>query len=137
MPSKIYLASPYSSPMDPRWTEKQKEIQMGMRHSEAVTAAVYLVNKGYIVYSPIVTWHPVAKKHCLPRDHNYWERMDNAFIEWCDILMVLKLKGWEESIGVGKEIRLANTLGRTVGYMENSRTVMAYSISLPEETDVP
>lgn len=137
MPSKIYLASPYSSPMDPRWTEKQKEIQMGMRYSETVKAAVYLINKGYVVYSPIVSWHPVAKKHELPRDYRFWERMDEAFIRWCDALFVLKLKDWTGSNGVTKEVKLAKQLGRKIGFMEYSRITVDYTIQLQEEEDVP
>lgn len=134
MPSRIYLASPYSTPMNPRWNEGQKKVVRGMRYHETMEAAVYLINKGYVVYSPIMHWHAAAKRHNLPKGYEFWQRMDENFIKWADALFVLKLKGWDKSDGVAKEILLAKQLGRTIGYVTPKE--VKYYVRV-EDQDVP
>lgn len=96
---KIYLASPYSDP---------KESVRIHRWSMACEAAGRLLNLGYLVYSPIAHTHPIAT-HCdLPQGWDFWKRLDESFItEWADCLVVLKMDGWKESLGVRAEIELA------------------------------
>lgn len=103
----IYLASPYSHP-DPAVREQ--------RFRAACQAAVALLHAGRVVFSPIAHSHPLAQ-HGLPGNWHFWERYDRAFLERCDEVLVLMLDGWEESVGVQAEIRIARELGKPVRYL--------------------
>ena len=103
----IYLASPYTHP-DPAVREQ--------RFEAACRAAAALTRAGHIVFSPVAHSHPIAQ-YGLPTDWGYWERTDRAFLERCDLLVVLMLDGWRESRGVAEEIGLAHGLGLPVRYL--------------------
>lgn len=105
----IYLASPYSHP-DP--AIRQARFEAACRY-----AAVLMLD-GEIVYSPIAHSHPIACLCDLPKDWGYWERSCRAMIGACDILLVLRLDGWEASVGVNAEIDIAMSLGLTLDYAE-------------------
>ncbi|ADV63022.1 Domain of unknown function DUF1937 [Isosphaera pallida ATCC 43644] len=103
----IYLASPYSHP-DPAVREQ--------RFRAACRAAVALLCAGQVVFSPITHSHPLAQ-HGLPGSWQFWEQYDRKFLERCDEVVVLMLDGWEESVGVQAEIRIARELGKPVRYL--------------------
>jgi hypothetical protein len=44
-----------------------------------------LMNEGYIVFSPISHSHPIAESQKLPGTWDFWQKFDEAFIEWCDL----------------------------------------------------
>jgi hypothetical protein len=106
---KIYLASPYN---DPDLAVRE------WRFDQACIAAGGLYAKGYIVYAPIAHSHPIAVRYGLPLGWDYWERVDRAFIEWCDEVWVLKIPGWQESRGVRAEIEMAEGMGKPVRTLE-------------------
>ena len=104
----IYLASPYSDP-DPlvrhrRWTA-------------ACKAAATLMRDGEHVFSPIAHTHPIAAWG-LPGKWEYWSAYDRWFIERCDSVYVLKLDGWEQSVGIQAELDIAKQLGKPIRYLE-------------------
>jgi nucleoside 2-deoxyribosyltransferase len=103
----IYLASPYSHP-DPAVREQ--------RFHAACRAAVAMLHTGRVVFSPIAHSHPLAQ-HGLPGNWHFWEQYDRAFLERCDEVVVLMLDGWQESVGVQAEIRIARELGMPVRYL--------------------
>lgn len=97
----IYLAIPYTH-ADPAVMDARAEV--------ADHVAALLTRAGYEVYSPISSWHHIAKKYDLPTDHAYWKRLNDNILSICDRLMVIKLDGWEESQGVQDEIEMAEGL---------------------------
>jgi Nucleoside 2-deoxyribosyltransferase len=103
----LYLASPYSDPA-PAVREH--------RFRAACRATVALMRAGEIVFSPVVHSHPLTEDG-LPTDWGFWERFDRQFLALCDELVVLMLDGWNESIGVQAEIRIATELGKPVRYL--------------------
>jgi nucleoside 2-deoxyribosyltransferase len=103
----IYLASPYSHP-DPSVREE--------RFRAACRAAAALFRAGHFLISPIAHSH-VLVEHGLPGDWTFWQRFDRALLARCDALFVLMLDGWEESVGVQAEIRIARELGKPVRYL--------------------
>lgn len=105
MKTKIYLAVPYSHP-DAAVRQERFEL--------ANAKAADLMNQGYIVFSPISHSHPIAVQGTLPLDFEFWQAMNESFIEWCDKMFVCKIDGWEESVGIKGEIRIADSLGREV-----------------------
>jgi hypothetical protein len=134
---KVYLASPYSSPMPDEAKEDghlRRQI-LGTRYHAAVEAAAYLFRRGYAVYSPIASWHTAATKYNLPKEYKIWERADDTFLNWCDAFVILKWKGWCHSTGVLKEREKAEALGKTIGYLGISKTDPDYRLILPTEDD--
>ena len=105
----IYLASPYSH-TDPNVTHR--------RFQAAAKAAAKLMREGYIVFSPIAHSHPVSHFLGNGLDHDFWLRQDLEFLKIAKKVVVLMLPGWQESRGVGAEVRIAGELGIPVEYME-------------------
>jgi hypothetical protein len=104
----IYVASPYSHD-DP--AVRQARFEAACR----VTAE--LIRQGKSTYSPIAYSHPLSRYN-LPLDWKFWQRHDLDFLAICSEMVVLKLPGWEESVGVRAEIAAARTLGKPVTFLD-------------------
>jgi len=105
----LYLASPYSAP-DPEIRET--------RYQLAEHATAILLRVGVAVYSPIVHCHTLAKNHDLPGDFAFWEKYNYRMLSAARKLLVLKLPGWSESIGVRAEIQYAHTHYKEILYYD-------------------
>ena len=105
----IYVASPYS--------HADKEVMI-KRYEQVRAYVADCLNKGDIVYSPINDNHPIAFHHDLPTDWQFWKKVDTAFIRGASALRVLKLDGWDKSVGVTAEVEYAKELGLEVEYVE-------------------
>jgi len=106
---KIYLASPY--------THKHTAIRQ-LRFKQVAKFASKLIQEKHLVFSPITHSHPICIAADLPIDFEYWSELDNSFIEWCSVLVVLKLEGWENSKGIAEEIKIAEFMGKEVVYLD-------------------
>lgn len=104
----IYLAGPYSH---------DEEDKMEGRFLWHMNTASALATKGYLVYSPICHWHPVAQKNNLPRDFSYWKKLNYCFVDKCARLVVMTLAGWDHSKGTQSEIVRAKQKGIPVSYV--------------------
>ena len=102
---KIYLAGPYSHEDD-----KIKE----SRFVALTRAAGIIVQKNHHVMSPITHSHPIAMYSELPGSWEYWREMDLEFIRWCDEMWVYHLPGWERSIGLNEEKKIAGELNKPI-----------------------
>jgi hypothetical protein len=49
---------------------------------------------------------------------DYWVRFDEAFMTFCDEMVILRVAGWEESDGVGRERRFFERVGRPVSFLD-------------------
>lgn len=94
-----YLATPYSHP-DP-------ETKVS-RYEKAVELAGYFLKKGLYIYSPIAHSHPIAHLCNLPTGWTFWQRYDECMVRRSDVLLECRLDGWESSLGMGEEVRLAH-----------------------------
>lgn len=92
-----YLGSPYSSD-DPQ-TEKCRLI-----NTAKATRDILL--EGYMIYSPIAYCGSINELVGGIEDGSFkmWERFDFEMLDRVDGLIVLMLDGWDDSVGVGKEI---------------------------------
>lgn len=91
----IYLSIPYSG-----------QEYLSFRVSCAVAAE--LMRRGHVVFSPIAHSHVIAEYGGLPHgNHEFWLRQDMEHLRLCDELWVVKLEGWQESVGVAAEIKAA------------------------------
>lgn len=102
---KIYLACPYT----------HKSLKVRRDRFKAVTkVAGELMQLGYNVYSPITHSHVIASVTKLPTSWEYWVKIDKEFMDWCNFMCVLILKGWKESVGVTEEIKYMRELGKPI-----------------------
>lgn len=112
-PSLVYLAAPYSHP--------DKRVQQA-RFEQINEAAARLMADGLLIFSPISHTHPIALAGNLPTDFAYWERYDRAILACCSRMIVLKLQGWEQSLGVKAELAIADELELPVEFMEPNQS---------------
>ena len=97
----IYLAAPYA----------HDNIQvMETRHQLVTALAGKMIADGCLVYSPLTYTVPMwTQEKVIPP--NGWLEFDLPFLRKCDILMVFTMIGWQESIGVAREIKEAKKMG--------------------------
>lgn len=105
----IYLACPYS----------HDDRAVRLARFEAVNrVASALMREGLHIFSPISHTHPIAESGGLPCGWDYWAAYDRAVLSVSNKLIVLKLDGWQQSIGVNAEMQIANEMNIPIEYME-------------------
>ena len=97
----IYLASPYS---DPRPSTRIRRMR------RALTAAADLTKAGHKVFAPIPVGY-LLEERLGEQPHAFWIEWCLTFLPHASHLYVLTLPGWEESKGLGIEVRRAAALG--------------------------
>jgi hypothetical protein len=91
-----YLATPYS-----KFTEGPEAA-----FRAACRLSAKLLCAGVTVYSPIAHTHPIAKFGALDLlDHSIWLPFDEAMMGAAKVLIVARMPGWEESVGIAHEIK--------------------------------
>jgi hypothetical protein len=115
--SVIYLACPYTDP-DPAVRKARFDV--------ATAVAADLIREGRIVYSPITMTHPIdivlaGESNTLGSD--YWVAFDEAFMEMCAEMVVVKLPGWEKSGGIRREIEYFTGRKRSIRYMDPPKSI--------------
>lgn len=110
--SLVYLATPYSHADDQ---------VMHDRFVKACEIAAHLISSGIHVFSPIAHTHPIKVSGRL-RDGGweFWKRYDELMLSKCDILIVWKMDGWKESVGVTAEIEYARKIGLPIFFVDES-----------------
>ncbi len=103
----VYVASPYNSPNPVERAVRCYIVQ-------SILALVYNDERSHAhcYYSPIAHFHPIAEIGELPKDISFWHAIDRAVIDRCDAVMVLKMRGWEDSEGIAYEIAYAKCTGK-------------------------
>lgn len=105
----IYLACPY----------QHRDPQIMIERFEAINKiAALLIQRGYYIFSPISHTHPIAIAAKLPQGWEYWNSYDRLMLWRCDRLLVAKLPGWDQSIGVLAEIGIAKEFNKPIEYWE-------------------
>lgn len=111
----IYLASPYSD-SDPSIVEKRFKL--------ASQATVIALNRGEIIYSPIVHCHQLAIDYDLPKTFDFWQSYNFGMINHCTTVFVLAIDGWDKSVGVAGEIEYAKKKGKPVVFVDENFKVV-------------
>lgn len=111
----IYIASPYSA-KKPDGTDDLE--LMEQRFDAVCRYAGRLMLQGHVVYSPIAHCHPIAVRVGLPRDWAFWQRFDREMLKGARMVDVLKLPGWEKSVGIAGELKIAQELRLPVFYTD-------------------
>ena len=97
----IYLASPYSH---------DEATIRGHRFNEVLKCVAHFTRQQILVYSPIVHNHPVNMELGADGSWEFWQEHDMAMLLKCDTFYILKLPGWEESVGVKAETQAASNM---------------------------
>ena len=108
----IYLAAPYS--------HKDPAVRAS-RYAAATAVAARLLSEGRSVFSPLTLTHPLdlaLKRIGRSMDSEYWVAFDEPFMELCSEILVIRLEGWETSLGVEREIAFFESKARNVQYMD-------------------
>lgn len=127
MKELIYLASPYSHP-DPDMREA--------RFDAVCAATAAMMRDGLLVYSPIAHGHAITMRNDLPLDWQFWSALCEAFVSRCDRLWVLTLGGFDQSVGVAAEVKIAEKLGKPLDFIEwdGERYSVSVSYAIPGGT---
>ncbi len=104
----VYLASPYS--------HKDRNIRM-LRLGQACEYAASQIGLGRKLYSPIAANYPIAE-HMGGSCWETWKEYDLFMLAMSSKLEVLKLDGWEDSVGVQAEIAFAQEKGIPIVYVD-------------------
>jgi Domain of unknown function (DUF1937) len=114
----IYLACPY--------TDADASIRQ-LRFDVATGVAADLIRTGHIVYSPITMTHPIdivlaGESNTLGSD--YWVAFDEAFMEMCSEMVVIRLAGWQRSSGIRREIAYFTEHKKPIRYIDPPYSVL-------------
>jgi len=107
----IYLASPY--------THRESHIRRG-RYKAACEIAAKFMEAGEPVFSPISHGHGICEMGDVGVDYETWQKVDERLLRACDLIVVLKLDGWERSRGISAELKAGTRLGLGTLFMEPS-----------------
>lgn len=108
----IYLASPYTH-SDPAVCDA--------RYETVTAIAAKLVLQEKIVFSPITMTHPFDRILAKPGNtlgSAYWVDFDIAFMNVCSEIGVATIPGWEQSLGVRREIDYFEKQGKKLSYFD-------------------
>jgi len=104
-----YLALPYS--------HKSERV---MVERAAISDFIFseLSKEGRIIYAPISSCHYVARTHSMPTDWRFWGKMGKTFVEASDRVLVIPLPGWEKSVGLIAEMKIAIAAGIDIEFLD-------------------
>lgn len=109
----IYLASLYSLE-----TKDKFDIIREIRYNRVMEATAALTAQGYVVFSPILHCHKMSLKYNLPGEWLFWEHIDSIFLSKSDWLVILLDEGWEKSVGISAEIKIAKLLNKPICFVD-------------------
>lgn len=111
-----YIASPYT-PLDKTLSDEEKVAYMQRRFFEVAVYTHKEVKAGEPAFSPIIHGHTLHKlMPGLPTTWEFWWVVDGALLRQAKMLDVLRLLGWQESVGVQTEIKEAKKIGMPIQY---------------------
>ena len=120
----FYIAGPYSNPNP----------QMMQLHYELLTEyATRQTRDGYVVFSPITHSHELAR-YGTPTTWAFWKQIDEEFLKRAAAMIVVKLTGWEKSIGVTGEREFCEQWGIPIFYVDRDTNLKDILQAWPDAT---
>lgn len=106
----VFVSSPYTHP----------EVAVVQSRVDDVTAyTAHLLNNGVQAFSPIVYGHVIATAHNLPGDWNFWQAFCETYLLRAEVMHILCIPGWSESVGIRGEIECAKNANIPVVYIDS------------------
>lgn len=106
----IYLATPYFD---------KNPVVMENRYLVNLAFAAEYLSKGLILYSLIVHCHEMAKRFSMPRDFKFWRHYNLSMLSLANELWLLKLHGWDKSVGIAAELEFAKANNIIIQEIDN------------------
>lgn len=103
-----YIGSPYSHPNPLVREERYLRVSFYLQQC--------LVLEQW-AYSPIVHCHEIAKVWDMPRDAAFWRKYNFTMLARSQGLKVLRIEGWDTSIGLREEMVEAERLELPIIYV--------------------
>ena len=104
----VYLAAPYSDP-------NPEVVEHRLTMFNYVDSK--LMRQGYFTMSPLLK-HYTIKTGELPSDWEYWQHYSYAMLDQSESIVVIKLAGWDTSVGVLAEIAYAKSIHCPIYYVD-------------------
>jgi hypothetical protein len=92
----IFLSAPYNDPDSAVMEDRVKKVAI-------VASQIERSGKGHVI-APNLSNHLMVKHGHVPRETSWWASQFLTLLSRCDELWVLKLPGWDRSVGVKQEI---------------------------------
>jgi hypothetical protein len=73
---------------------------------------------GWNVFSPITHSHPLHTLAGMQGDWKFWEKIDTEYLECSNSIVIFRLPGWEDSVGVTAEIKIAHRLKLDIYFLD-------------------
>lgn len=105
----IYLAAPYSH-------SDQAIVQERMKLFAKVD--IQLVNDGFFTVSPLYKTLLLQQQPDLDVSWDHWQDYCKELLSKCNMLLVICMDGWQQSIGVQAEIELAKHMEIDIQYID-------------------
>ena len=102
---KAFVSMPYSTTDE---AVKRARVIMAKQFCNRIA------NEGYSPLCPVLVAESMTEYNPkFGEDFSYddWLNFSLTYLKGCDLMYILRLTGWEESVGVKAEIELANQLG--------------------------
>ncbi len=109
-----YIALPYTS-------EDKSEVEYRVKRFCEIDSLLNI--GGLLTVSPVLKHLLFSVNEKLPTDWNFWKSLSYRLLSSCDVLIVLKLKGWEKSTGVSAEIAFAKEKNIPIFYIESNEDI--------------
>lgn len=109
MTDLVYLACPYTHD-DPLVRQNRFMAANGM--------AARLLHRGIMVFSPITHSHLLAA-YGFPPGWDYWEPWGREYLAVCKAMVLLRLPGWEDSIGVRAEMEIMCEADKPIYFVDH------------------
>ncbi len=104
----VYLAAPYSHP-------DKNVVQERIKQFCAVDA--HLSRSGIFTVSPLLK-HLVLQHETLPSDWNYWKDYSYELLARCEKMVVIRMDGWKDSVGIKAEIEYCNMTSIPIEFID-------------------
>jgi len=104
----VFVSSPYS---DPDQNVIEERVKVAQRY------VAQLASNDILAFSVLAYIHPILKDHPLPTDYEFWKDLCVRGMEMCEVVHVLCIEGWEDSVGVQDEIEIARSLKKRIVYI--------------------
>ena len=120
---KLYIASPLTFvPMGGHVTAEEIHQIEKQRYQDAskVTSDILVQLPDIVPFSPIAYSYPLVKYCGTDVD---WLAIDKELLEVCDWMLILQLKGWEDSKGIDYESRVADAAGIPILYAKPAQVI--------------
>jgi hypothetical protein len=117
--SLAYLATPFS-------LHKQG---LHAAFIEAVRISAALLKAGIKNYSPIAhTYGLCIHGELDPLDTRIWYPLNDEMLKRCDVLIVARMDGWKDSVGIAREIKFFRRAERPIYSLDPGTLTLARDV---------